>query len=160
MASTILPNLDEDKKGDEIEHPKVFPPAPVDEKVFQTVPDEEKKELLKKQKPYFNQYVVYMIQNKPGAQAEQIQLDMFYHCLLLRSNMLAKEVYLFRKQDEEEKAEFIYRNLVDLRQFWCRHYGVPYPEPNEIDLFQNELTDDLKILDNLPAEPAELLKKE
>jgi hypothetical protein len=160
MSTTVKTPLVTEEVVEEKSEEKTFSPQLIDEKVFQNVSEEEKKELLKKQKPYFNQYIIYMIQQKPGAQAEQIQMDMFYHCLLLRSNMLAKEVYLFRKQDEEEKAEFIFNHLSDLRQFWCRHYGIPYPEPKEMELFQNELTDDLKVLDNLPSEPAEMLKKE
>ncbi len=112
--------------------------------------EEERREidLSKLPKIYFNVYVAGMVRQRSDMEA--INTDMLYFTLLLRMNHYAKEVYFQRKRNAPaSEIELIYKHLTLIRMFTLQYYEIPEPKWHMI---QNEMSDDLKVLDDLPVE--------
>jgi len=97
-------------------------------------------------KIYFNIYVAGVLRERPDYEA--VNTDLLYFCLLMKANMLAKEVFTLRMNGAEKD---VIKSVADLltttRRFMLEFFDVP--EPNW-KLIQNEETDDLETLRRLP----------
>lgn len=123
-------------------------PEYLDESKFSNLPETDKAALREKAKPYFNQYVLKKVREKPLSGPEMIQNDMLFHSLIHRMNQLAKDTLILRVQGEKEKAEHLYRFLHLHRKFVLVAFGLE--EPNW-EIIQNEWEDDLQVLQNLSS---------
>lgn len=125
-------------------------PEYVDESKFSSVPQDQLDAIRAKAKPYFNQYVLKKVREKPNSAPEQIMNDMMFYSIIMRVNQLAKDTFLLRRAGEKEKAEVIYNFLHIHRKFLLDAFGIEEPDWTKI---QNELEDDVEVLNNLSSAP-------
>jgi len=97
-------------------------------------------------KIYFNIYVAGVLRERPDYEA--INTDLLYFCLLMKANLLAKEVFTLRLNGAEKEMIVATAKLLQTtRKFMLDFFDIPDPNWS---LIQNEELDDLEKLRRLP----------
>lgn len=139
--------------------------VPLRENVLDALSTKQKEDLLKQQsKPSLLEFFYYIIAEKmKGTSQEMLLLNNLFHNVSIFMALFMKEVIMFRKeallltQDDqgelrksvEEKAAASYMQLLRVSLSVSLLFGLPYPE--DLSLFQNELTDPIEIIESKPG---------